>query len=211
MFTGIVEEAGVVRAIRPSAKSIELVIQAHRCARGLKRGDSVAVNGCCLTAVKLTSRGRGKFVQFDLLRETWERTNLQHARSGTLVNLELPLRADGRFDGHFVTGHVDAVGKIVRWERAGRDHLLEISAPAEVMRYVVPKGSIAVDGISLTVGRVTTKSFGIWIIPHTLKVTALRERQVGDAVNLEADILGKHVEQFVRRSRKTAQGARNRK
>jgi riboflavin synthase len=117
------------------------------------------------------------------------------------VNLERSLRADGRLDGHFVTGHVDGVGKIVRWERAGRDHVLEISAPQEVMRYVVLKGSIAVDGISLTVAGVTRKSFRIWIIPHTLEITALRERKVGDAVNLEADILGKYVERFVSKSR----------
>ncbi len=201
MFTGIVEETGVVRAIRPSAKSIALTIEARRCARGLKRGDSVAVNGCCLTAVKLTQRGRARLVQFDLLRETWERTNLQHAHPGSLVNLERPLRADGRLDGHFVTGHVDGVGKIVRWEQTGRDHLLEISAPAGILRYVVLKGSIAVDGISLTVAGVTKRSFRIWIIPHTHKVTALRQRKVDAAVNLEADILGKYVEQFVRRGR----------
>ena len=103
MFTGIVEETGVMRAIKLSARSIALTIEARRSARGLKRGDSMAVNGCCLTVVKLTPRGRGKLIQFDLLRETWERTNLQHARPGSLVNLERPLRADGRLDGHFVT------------------------------------------------------------------------------------------------------------
>lgn len=198
MFTGIVEETGVVRAINPSAKSIALTVEARRCARGLKLGDSVAVNGCCLTAVKLTSRGRAKLVQFDLLRETWERTNLQDACPGNLVNLERSLRANGRLDGHFVTGHVDGIGKIVRWERAGLDHVLEISAPGDILRYVVLKGSIAVDGISLTVGGVGRKSFRIWIIPHTHEVTSLRERKVGDAVNLEADILGKYVEQFLR-------------
>jgi riboflavin synthase len=201
MFTGIVEETGVVRAVEPSAKSIGLIVEARRCARGLKRGDSLALNGCCLTAVKLASGGRGKLVQFDLLRETWERTNLQHARPGSLVNLERSLRANGRLNGHFVTGHVDGVGKIVRWERAGRDHVVEISAPADILRYVLLKGSIAVDGISLTVAGVGRKSFRIWIVPHTYEVTALRERKVGDAVNLEADILGKYVEQFVRRSR----------
>jgi len=201
MFTGIVEETGVVRAIKPSAKSIGLTIEVHHCAPGLKCGDSVAVNGCCLTAVKITSRGRARIVQFDLLRETWERTNLQHAHPGSLVNLERSLRANGRLDGHFVTGHVDGVGKIVRWERAGRDHVLEISAPADVLRYVVLKGSIAVDGISLTVAGVTRKGFRIWIIPHTYELTALRERKVGEAVNLEADLLGKYVEQFLRRYR----------
>jgi riboflavin synthase len=200
MFTGIVEETGVVRAINPSAKSIALTVEARHCARGLKPGDSVAVNGCCLTAVKLTSRGRGKLVQFDLLRETWELTNLQDARPGNLVNLERSLRANGRLEGHFVTGHVDGIGKIVRWERAGFDHVLEISTPADILRYVVLKGSIAVDGISLTVAGVTRKGFRIWIIPHTHEVTALRDRKVGDAVNLEADILGKYVTQFLRKA-----------
>ena len=202
MFTGIVEETGVVGAIKPTAKSIQLTVAAKRCARGLKLGDSVAVNGCCLTVVKLTTRAGRKLVQFDLLRETWDRTNLQFCQAGSLVNLERPLRADGRLDGHFVTGHVDGVGKISRWERAGQDHVLEITAPADVLRYIVFKGSIAVDGISLTVAGVTKKGFRLWIIPHTYEVTALRERKVGDAVNLEADILGKYVEQFVRRGRK---------
>ncbi len=202
MFTGIVEETGTVESIQPTAKSIRLTIAAKRCARGLKLGDSVAVNGCCLTAVKLTTRASRKLVQFDLLRETWERTNLQFCKAGALVNLERPLRADGRLDGHFVTGHVDGVGKISRWERAGQDHVLEITPPADVLRYIVFKGSIAVDGISLTVAGVTKKGFHLWIIPHTYKVTALRERKVGDAVNLESDILGKYVEQFVRRGRK---------
>jgi riboflavin synthase len=200
MFTGIVAETGMVRAIERSAKSIRLTIQAKRCARGLKRGDSLAVNGCCLTAVKLAAaRDGGKRVQFDLLHETWQRTNLQFVQPGSSVNLERPLRAGGRLDGHFVTGHIDGVGRIVRWERAGTDHVLEVSAPSEVMRYVVDKGSIAVDGISLTVAGVTEKTFRVWIIPHTFKMTALRERKVGNAVNLEADILGKYVEQFLER------------
>lgn len=194
MFTGIVEETGVVKAIRPTAKSIELTVEARRCVQGLKLGDSVAVNGCCLTVVKLSGRGRAKQMRFDLLRETWERTNLQFAQPGSLVNLERSLRANGRIDGHFVTGHVDGLGRIARWERSGQDHLLDIAASAEVMRYIVSKGSIAVDGISLTVAAVRPKSFRIWIIPHTHAVTALRERKAGDAVNLEGDILAKYVE-----------------
>lgn len=200
MFTGIVEETGVVRSIERAARSIQLTIEAKRCARGLKRGESLAVNGCCLTATKLApARNGGKRVQFDLLRETWQRTNLQFVEPGSLVNLERPLQAGGRLDGHFVTGHIDGVGRIVRWERAGNDHVLEVSAPPEVMRYMVSKGSISVDGISLTVADVTKKTFRVWIIPHTFKVTALRERKVGDVLNLEADILGKYVEQFLER------------
>src|SRR5206468_6762116 len=141
------------------------------CGRGLKLGASLAVNGCCLTVVKLALRGRYRFARFDLLKETWNRTNLQYANPGSLVNLERPLRTDGNLGGHFVTGHIDGVGRIIRWERAGQDHVLDVAAPAEVMRYVIAKGSIAVDGISLTVAEVAKKSFRVWIIPHTYAVT----------------------------------------
>jgi riboflavin synthase len=201
MFTGIVEEAGVVEKIKPTAKSIELTVRANVCGRGLKIGASVAVNGCCLTAVKISSRGKAKLIQFDLLQESWQRTNFQFAKPGSLVNLEGSLRADGELGGHFVTGHIDGLGKIIRWERAGKDHVLDIAAPADVMSYLVFKGSIAVDGISLTVAGVRKKNFRIWIIPHTYEVTALREREIGDAVNLEADLLGKYVEKFLFRRR----------
>jgi riboflavin synthase len=197
MFTGIVEETGVVERIKPAAKSIELTVRAKVCGRGLRIGDSLAVNGCCLTVVKLTPRAGAKLIRLDLLKETWERTNLQYAKAGSLVNLERSLMVGARLGGHFVTGHIDGTGKITRWERAGQDHVLEISAPPEVMRYLVFKGSVTVDGISLTVAVVRKKSFRVWIIPHTYEVTALRERSVGDAVNLEADILGKYVRQFV--------------
>src|SRR6266704_5912315 len=155
MFTGIVEEAGMVERIKPTAKSIELTVRAEKCGRGLKIGDSLAVNGCCLTVVKLVRRGKSKLVQFDLLQETWKRTNLQFAKRGSLVNLERPVPADGRFGGHFVTGHIDGLGKITRWERAAQDHVLDVGAPPELMRHVVFKGSIAVDGISLTLAGVT--------------------------------------------------------
>ena len=196
MFTGIVEEAGTVERIKPTAKSVELTVRVNATGRGLKPGGSLAVNGCCLTAVKIATRGKSRLVQFDLLRETWRRTNLQFIRPGSLVNLERPLRADGEFGGHFVTGHIDGTGKILRWEKSGSDYVLDIAAPAAVMRYIVQKGSIAVDGISLTVAAVQKKSFRIWIIPHTFEITALRERKTGDAVNLEADLLGKYVEKF---------------
>src|ERR1035437_9350722 len=197
MFTGIVEEAGTIERIKPTGKSIELTVRANVCGRGLKIGASVAVNGCCLTAVKISTRGKAKLIQFDLLQESWRRTNFQFAQPGSLVNLERSLRANGELGGHFVTGHVDGLGKIIKWERAGKDHLLDIAAPADVMKYLVFKGSVAVDGISLTVAGAGKKSFRIWIIPHTFDVTVLRERKVGDAVNLEADLLGKYVERFL--------------
>jgi riboflavin synthase len=197
MFTGIVEETGTVERIKTGARSIELMIRMARCGRGLKTGASLAVNGCCLTAVEVAARGRFKIARFDLLKETWQRTNLQFVHRGSLVNLERPLRAEAELGGHFVTGHIDGVGTITRWGRQGLDHLLDISAPSEVMRFIVFKGSIAVDGISLTVAGVTKKTFRIWIIPHTYEVTALRQRRVGDTVNLEADLLGKYVEKFL--------------
>jgi riboflavin synthase len=189
------------------ADSTKLAISARTSVRGLKIGDSLAVNGCCLTVVRIgaakrqsSSRAATRTIHFDLLRETWQRTNLQFLQPGAVVNLERPLRSDGRLDGHFVTGHIDGIGRIARWERAGQDHVLEITAPAEVMRYMVPKGSIALDGISLTVAEAREKEFRVWIIPHTYEVTNLRTRKPGEPVNLEADLLGKYVERFVKKT-----------
>ena len=199
MFTGIIEETGTVESIHPGEKSIRLTLKLRKTGGGLKVGDSLAVNGCCLTVAELTAKGRAKTAQFDLLNETWNLTNLQHCRAGSLVNLERSLEAGGRLGGHFVTGHIDGVGKIITWEKTGDDHQLQIAAPEDVMRYVIHKGSIAVDGISLTVATVVKGSFTIWIIPHTFESTALSERAVGDAVNLEADMLGKYVERFAAR------------
>ena len=203
MFTGIVEETGTVARIESASGSIRLAIRADLCGRGVQAGDSIAVNGCCLTVVKISARERGKILEFDLLAETLRRTNLQFAGVGAAVNLERALPAQGRIDGHFVTGHIDGVGRIVRRERRGADWLLEIEAPPEIMRLIVSKGAIAVDGISLTVADVQARSFGVWIIPHTHRVTALRGRGVGDAVNLEADILGKYVERILAENLRT--------
>ena len=134
MFTGIVEETGTVTGVRQTDAGIQLTVRCRVVGRGLKLGDSVAVNGCCLTVVKQSTRGRDKHLRFDLLRETWERTNLQSAAVGALVNLERSLAVGGRLGGHFVTGHVDGVGRITRWERAGADHVLDIAAPPDVRR-----------------------------------------------------------------------------
>jgi len=197
MFTGIVEEAGLVERLEPAADFLQISVRSSVCARGTKLGDSIAVNGCCLTVVKIKVRGRHKLLQFDLLKETWRLTNLQFARAGSRVNLERSLPVNGRLGGHFMTGHIDGLGRIIRWERAGQDWLLEVSAPPELMRYVVLKGSIAIDGISLTVAAEGKKKFRVWIIPHTYELTTLRELSVGDAVNLETDILGRYVEKFI--------------
>lgn len=198
MFTGIVEETGTVEKIARGKNAITVVVRAAKAARGLKIGGSLAVNGCCLTATKLSTRGKSGLVRFDLLDETWRRTNFQFLKTGSLVNLERPLRAGDELGGHFVTGHIDATGKIMRWEQSGPDHVLDIAAPENVMRYVIEKGSIAIDGISLTVAGVKKDSFRVWIIPHTIKVTNLRERKPGHAVNLEADLLGKYAEKFIK-------------
>jgi riboflavin synthase len=198
MFTGLVEETGLVMSIERGSTSIRLTVQFSLCGTDLKVGDSLAVNGCCLTVVDLKRRGTRSIACFDLLSETWKRTNLQFVQSGSAVNLERSLPANGRIGGHFVTGHIDGMGEIARWEQQGADWLLEIAPHAEVMRYIVPKGAIAVDGISLTIAALMKKTFRIWIIPHTFQGTALRERIVGDSINLEADILGKYVERFVR-------------
>jgi riboflavin synthase len=197
MFTGIVEETGTVQRIEPTAKSIRLVVLSHTCARGTKLGDSIAVNGCCLTVVGAAPKRGAKLLEFDLLRETWDRTNLHAVKVGSLVNLERSLRANARLGGHFVTGHIDGTAPICRWERVGADWVLEVAAPAELMRYMIFKGAVALDGISLTVAEVTRRSFRIWIIPHTYDVTALHERRVGDLVNVEADLLGKYVEKLL--------------
>src|SRR5688572_11754541 len=135
MFTGIVEETGTVQKIRHSDSAIQFAVRARICARGAKVGDSIAANGCCLTVTKIRRTARHAELQFDLLRETWERTNLQFAKQGSLVNLERSLAANGRVDGHFVTGHIDGVGKITRWERNGADHVLDVAAPTDVLRY----------------------------------------------------------------------------
>ena len=197
MFTGIIETTGAVEGVVHQPDKIELSVRAGLAARGTKVGDSVAINGCCLTVVKsYLSRGN-RCLRFDLLRATWDLTNLQYLRTGSLVNLERSLRADSRLGGNFVTGHIDGVGRITRWEQSGADWALEVAPPPAVAKYLIVKGSIALDGISLTLAAVRRGRFLVWIIPHTREVTALRERQVGDWVNLEADLLGKYVERFV--------------
>jgi len=196
MFSGIVEETGTVESVVPRPTGIALSVLAKVCARDVKAGDSVAVNGCCLTVEKVARRGVGGVLRFSLLEETWRLTNLQHAKEGSRVNLERALRVGDRLGGHFVTGHIDGLGEITRWERQGRDHALESGASGALLRQIVRKGSIAVDGISLTVAGLGRKSFRVWIIPHTHEATALRDRSVGDKVNLETDLFGKYAERY---------------
>jgi riboflavin synthase len=194
MFTGIVEEAGRAERIRKGATSTELYVRARNISRGLRVGNSVAVNGTCLTVVAK----RGGLLKFDVLNETLRRTNLGKVKHNTVVNLERPLRANSRLDGHFVQGHVDGTGIVRRWEQVGKDYMLEIKTPRPLMKYIVEKGSVAVDGISLTVAAVGNDWFRVWIVPHTREVTNLCQSRAGDKVNLEADILAKYVERSIK-------------
>jgi len=206
VFTGLIEEVGNLVSIRATEaetpvrrkvasrrKLSVLQIAAPGIARKVRPGDSVAVNGCCLTV----SARHGRILTFDLLQETLERTNLRTLRRKSDVNLERALAADGRIGGHFVQGHIDGVSRIVRFDRTGKDFRLEIELPKKLAHYVAPKGSIAVNGISLTLSEILRRSFVVWIIPHTKKHTNLNQASPGDFVNLEFDILAKYVERMV--------------
>ena len=193
MFTGLIEEVGRVEAAHASDHGTRLKIVAPRTARGARTGESIAVNGCCLT---LTSC-RGDRLTFNLLEETIARTNLKQLRQSKPVNLERALRADGRLGGHFVQGHVDCVSPIVAFDRKGADFRIEVELQKEFARYVASKGSIAINGISLTVADVLPKSFVVYIIPYTKCHTNLDSAGAGDLVNLEFDILAKYAERMV--------------
>ena len=194
MFTGIVEELGTIRSLQRAKHSVVLSIGAHTVLSDLKIGDSVAVNGVCLTA---TSRDPGGFTA-DVMHETLNRSSLGALSVGSRVNLERAMAADGRFGGHIVAGHVDGVGTIAAIEQDDNAIWFTITAPEQVLRYVVEKGSIAIDGISLTVARVEPDRFAVSVIPHTAAVTLLGRRRTGDRVNLESDIIGKYVERLLR-------------
>ena len=200
MFTGLIEEVGTVTSTRERERSKQLQIVAPRIAKKIRPGESVAVNGCCLTL----SAHRGDQLTFDLLEETLDRTNLKMLRRGSGVNLERALRADGRFGGHFVQGHVDCTSRVISFEQIGGDHRLAVELPAEFACYVACKGSIAVDGISLTIAEVSPMSFVVWIIPHTKRHTNLDHAEAGDMVNLEFDVLAKYVERII--SARTPEG-----
>ena len=193
MFTGLIEEVGEVVAVPASDSGTQLQIAAPAIAKKSRSGNSIAVNGCCLT---LTSR-RGNRLNFDLLKETIARTNLKKLRRNDPVNLERALSAEGRLGGHFVQGHIDCVSRIVAFEKKGPDFRLEVELPATFAQYVARKGSIALNGISLTVADVFPKGFAVWIIPYTKRHTNLSRTQAGDLVNVEFDILAKYVERVL--------------
>jgi riboflavin synthase len=195
VFTGIVEAVGRVVAIEPAGEKARLRIEAPHVAEGAPLGASIAVNGVCLTVVEATAQQ----VAFEAVRETLDRTSLGGLRPGARVNLERALRADGRLDGHIVQGHVDGTGRVRALERAGDDVRLAVDCPAELARQLVPKGSIAIDGVSLTLVHVSDTGFDVALIPHTLAETNLGDRRPGDRVNLEADVLGKYVLRYLER------------
>lgn len=193
MFTGIVEEIGVVESVQKGQHSAVLTIRAKKVLADAKIGDSIAVNGVCLTVTKLLS---GCF-QADVMHETLNRSALAKLGSGQHVNLERAMPADGRFGGHIVAGHVDGVGKITDVRRDDTAVWYTIQAEAGVLRYIVEKGSVAVDGISLTVAQTGEDWFSVSAIPHTVEHTVLKERTKGSSVNLETDIIGKYVEKLL--------------
>ncbi len=193
MFTGLIEEVGRILWIRAGERGVELEIAATDISETVRTGDSISVNGCCLT---VTAHRPGQ-VTFDLLGETLERTNLKSLRRDSLINLERPLRADSRLGGHFVQGHIDCVSEVLAFEPVEQDFRLTVKLPGEFSHLVAYKGSIAVNGISLTVAEVGPEDFTVWIIPHTRRVTNLQEIGKGSLVNLEFDILAKYVERMV--------------
>ena len=196
MFTGLIEEVGTVVDGQARDRGTELRVAAPGIAKDIITGESVAVNGCCLTVASC----RDHCLTFDLLEETIARTNLHALRQDDPVNLERALRADGRLGGHFVQGHVDWAAPIIAFDAKGADFRLEVELPENVRHYVASKGSIAINGISLTVAEVLPRSFTVWIIPYTKRHTNLDRAAIGDLVNLEFDVLAKYVEKMIRTS-----------
>jgi len=193
MFTGLVEETGETLELSISSTGARLVLSAPLVSADARVGDSVAVNGCCLTVAHRADN----VLAFDLLGETLELTNLRRLTRHTLVNLERALAADGRIGGHFVQGHIDCTAEVISFERSGADHRMEIALEPKFSRYLARKGSVAIDGISLTVTEVRNASFAVWIIPHTLEKTNLLTYQSGYLVNVEFDLLAKYVERII--------------
>jgi riboflavin synthase len=195
MFTGIVEETGTISEFSQEAAAWRLRISARVVMGQIAVGDSIAVNGCCLTVAGYDANE----VWFDVLEETRRLTNFSALRPGAAVNLERSLRFDGKVGGHFVSGHIDGLGVIEVFEPRGKDYFLTVRGPADAGRYCIHKGSIAIDGISLTIAETAGDTLSVWLIPTTLAVTNLRTRKAGELVNLEFDLLGKYVEKLLQR------------
>lgn len=194
MFTGLIEEVGVIQSIVKGEKSAVLTIKASKVLEDVKLGDSICTNGVCLTVTGYSN----KSFTVDVMAETMRRSNLGNLSPGSSVNLERAMAANGRFGGHIVSGHIDGTGKIVDYEKEDNAVWISIAAPDDVLRYIVEKGSITIDGISLTIAYVDNVMFKVSIIPHTAKETTLLKKKIGEEVNLECDVVGKYVEKFLR-------------
>ena len=193
MFTGIVEEIGQVRSIKKGAFSAQLAIEAREILSDVKNGDSIAVNGVCLTVTSFSSK---RFTA-DVMHETLNRSNLGLLSPGSFVNLERAMKASGRFGGHIVSGHIDGTGNIISLKKDDNAVWYTISARPKIMRYIIEKGSIAIDGISLTVAETDEQRFKVSVIPHTAENTILSLKKAGDTVNLENDCIGKYIEKLI--------------
>jgi riboflavin synthase len=193
MFTGLVEEKGILKEKIPTGDGFQFEIQAQKVLEDLNIGSSIAVNGCCLTVVKRTE---GTF-SVDTIEETLNKTNLGILKQGDKVNLERPLKADARLGGHFVLGHIDTTGRIDDIKELSNSHWMTISFPEKFKQYLIYVGSVAIDGVSMTVAELKDNSFSVGIIPHTWKETIFSEKKIGDTVNLEFDVLGKYVERIM--------------
>jgi riboflavin synthase len=193
VFTGIIEELGKVKSLKRTSRESRLVISAEKIMEDIHIGDSIAVNGVCLTVVLFSDR---EFT-VDVMNETFMRSSLGNLRIGDEVNLERAMAANGRFGGHIVSGHIDGTARIKACFDDGNAKWYEITAGSELLEGIVMKGSVAIDGISLTVSKVSAQSFSVSIIPHTLDATVLKNKRPGDVVNIETDVIGKYVKQFV--------------
>ncbi|MDO5591049.1 MAG: riboflavin synthase [Lachnospiraceae bacterium] len=198
MFTGIVEETGAIKSLRISGTSGKIALRANKVLEGTKIGDSIAVNGVCLTVVSLEQDG----FTADVMAETVRRTNLGQTKIGDKVNLECAMAADGRFGGHIVSGHIDGTGTIAELRKEENAVWVKITTPPEILELIVEKGSICIDGISLTVADVGETYFQVSVIPHTGEETTLLKKKAGDLVNLENDIVGKYIKKFLVRPEK---------
>lgn len=194
MFTGIIEEIGTVKGVKRGNRSVVLEVQAKKVLEDLKVGDSIATNGVCLTVTSFT----GSVFCADVMPETMQRSNLGELRAGDRVNLERALTLNGRLGGHIVSGHIDGTGKIVGQEKDENAIWISVATSGELLRYIVDKGSITIDGISLTVVSVNDAGFTVSIIPHTQDETTLVKKKIGDTVNLENDVIAKYVEKLMR-------------
>ncbi|HHX71201.1 MAG: riboflavin synthase [Miniphocaeibacter sp.] len=193
MFTGIIEEIGKIDSITRKGNSLSLRIKAEKIMSDISIGDSIAVNGICLTVTEFTKDG----FCLDSMRETLEKTSLKNSKVGDLVNLERAMTANGRFGGHIVTGHIDGVGKIVEIKKDEIATWYRIESNKKIMQYIIEKGSIAIDGVSLTIVDFTKDSFRVSVIPHTFKETILSNKKIGSIVNLENDCVGKYIERIL--------------